>query len=217
MYCCLRLRRLQYLVKEPSACLDPSKSISKHPLEGHHYNLQKFESDRDENYKVVRDVCVKLANEARKFLDDRSLQAGPTEMESYRRFLKNLHFPEINQRQEEIKEAYKKTFQWIFDQTGDAVTPWSNYIDWLANGSGTYWINGKPGSGKSTLMSYICEDKRTLDALTVWSDNKKLLIPTFFFWAAGNSLQKTTVGLLRSLIYQILKGNPSLYTLLSSG
>ena len=124
--------------------------------------------------------------------------------EQRKKFLDSLHFPELNQRQEEIKDAYKKTFRWIFDQSGEAVRPWSNFIDWLANGSGTYWINGKPGSGKSTLMSYICQDSRTKSALSEWVGQKQLLMPTFFFWAAGSGLQHSIVGLLRSLIYQIL-------------
>ena len=125
-------------------------------------------------------------------------------------FLASLHFPEINCRQEEIKEAHQKTFQWIFDPSGERVRPWSNFIDWLQNGSGTYWVNGKAGSGKSTLMSYIHQDPRTKNALNQWVGSRKLLVPAFFFWLAGTRLQKTVSGLLRSLIYQILSENKSL-------
>ena len=70
-------------------------------------------------------------------------------------FLKSLYFPEIHSRQEEIANAHKKTFQWIFDESGEKVRPWSNFIEWLEEGSGTYWISGKAGSGKSTLMNYV--------------------------------------------------------------
>lgn len=220
------------MITQESACLDISKSTYRHPLNRHHYNLQKFESALDEEYKVVRDTCVRLAKDARRFLYDQSkvkLHGYNTSTVPFRRdldfvdrgdilsqigergsrpadnaYIRSLHFPEISQRQEEIKDAYKRTFQWIFDETGKAVRPWSNFIDWLVKGSGTYWINGKPGSGKSTLIGYISQDPRTKSALLQWAGSKELLTPTFFFWAAGTNLQQSIIGLLRSLNYQIL-------------
>ncbi|KAI0126414.1 hypothetical protein BJ170DRAFT_733728 [Xylariales sp. AK1849] len=36
---------------------------------------------------------------------------------------------------------------------------WDNFLHWLESGEHVYWIGGKPGSGKSTLMKYIvCDD-----------------------------------------------------------
>ena len=125
--------------------------------------------------------------------------------EDYRkRFTESLFFPEIYSRQETITEAYEQTFQWIFDESGKAVRPWSNFNQWLERCEGTYWINGKAGSGKSTLMSFICTNARATASLKVWSDTKELVTPTFFFWNPGSAMQKSTIGLLRSLIYQIL-------------
>lgn len=57
----------------------------------------------------------------------------------FREFLYSLHFREIESRQEEIADAHKETFQWIFDRSIDAVRPWSNFVDWLETGMGTYW------------------------------------------------------------------------------
>lgn len=131
--------------------------------------------------------------------------------EKYRtEVLASLHFPEIKSRQEEIKDAHKQTFQWIFDQSGRKIRPWSNFVNWLEEGSGFYWINGKAGSGKSTLMNYVQEDSRTIEALRKWAGSKNLIVPVFFFWAAGSDLQKSLCGLLRSLIYQLLKEEPGL-------
>jgi len=131
------------------------------------------------------------------------------------RILDDLFFPALRARQEELKEAHKQTFQWIFDRTGAALRPWSNFAEWLEGGQAIYWINGKAGSGKSTLMNTIYQDKRTVTALKVWSGSRQLLTPTFFFWSTGSELQKTSVGLLRSLIYQIITTAPSLITRLS--
>ena len=141
-------------------------------------------------------------------------------------FLKSLWFPEIDRRSETIREAHEKTFQWIyrsdgfdgsdvFDKVQQSGGPddfqkgacrWDNFVEWLEGGEGTYWINGKAGSGKSTLMSYIVQDERTLSSLRIWSGVKDILIPRFFFWNAGKELEKSSQGLLRSLIYQSLQG-----------
>lgn len=57
----------------------------------------------------------------------------------FQKFLNSLHFPSIESRQEEIADAHKETFQWIFDSSGNAVRPWSYFVDWLEAGQGTYW------------------------------------------------------------------------------
>ena len=132
------------------------------------------------------------------------------EREYRRKFLEALYFPEIYVRQESIAEAHSQTFQWIFDASGEEVRPWSNFVGWLESGHGIYWINGKAGSGKSTLISYISQDSRVISFLRSWSGPKKIIIPTFFFWNAGSPMQKTTIGLLRSLLYQILDQKPHL-------
>ncbi|KAL8827409.1 MAG: hypothetical protein Q9191_003205 [Dirinaria sp. TL-2023a] len=131
------------------------------------------------------------------------------EQEYYRRLLKSLWFTEIYSREERIADAHRQTFEWVFDQSGQALGPWDNFAQWLETGQNTYWINGKAGSGKSTLMSFLCEDARTKNSLMKWSGSKPLLTPKFFFWTAGTPLQKSVEGLLRSLIWQVLKEMPN--------
>ena len=62
-------------------------------------------------------------------------------------------------------------------------------------------------------MNYICQNHRTVDVLRTWSGTKELLILTFFFWNAGAALEKSSEGLLRSLLYQILERFPGLIPL----
>ena len=127
------------------------------------------------------------------------------------KYLDSLAFPEMRARQEIIIDPYSETFQWIFDESGKAVRPWGNFVEWLRNGQSIYWIQGKAGSGKSTLMSYICEDQRTEASLKTWAGAHELLIVPFFFWKAGNDrMQKTSAGLIRSLLHQILEKLPAL-------
>jgi NACHT domain len=124
-----------------------------------------------------------------------------------KKFLESLYYPEIHQRQEQISDAHKQTFDFIFDRTGQGVRHWSNFVEWLETGAGIYWINGKVGSGKSTLMNYITTDPRTMDSLHVWSQSSPILTLTFFFWNAGTQLQKSSLGLFRSLLYQLLQAH----------
>ena len=130
------------------------------------------------------------------------------EKESRTQLLKSLWFAEISSREETIAEAHSKTFQWIFDRSGQAVHPWDNFISWLETGEGIYWINGKFGSGKSTLMNFLCHDERTMKALTVWAKGKDILMPKFFFWSGGEQMQRSFEGLLRSLLWQVLQVFP---------
>ncbi|KAK2750104.1 hypothetical protein FQN57_004597 [Myotisia sp. PD_48] len=86
----------------------------------------------------------------------------------------------------------------------------SSLLAWLRTGDGVYHISGKPGSGKSTLMKFLCEHPRTVNELNSWAGQKKLVIARFFFWKAGSDLQKSIHGLLRSLLFEILRKCPNL-------
>ncbi|KAE8446759.1 hypothetical protein EG329_011664 [Mollisiaceae sp. DMI_Dod_QoI] len=118
--------------------------------------------------------------------------------------LDSLKFPSMCDRYDGIDDAHKRTFDWIFRHESN-VHSWSNFSDWLVQGAGIYWINGKPGSGKSTLMRYIYEDARTLSLLGQWAGSPdNLTVAAFFFWKSGTADQASQTGLLRSLLYTIL-------------
>ncbi|KAI4264434.1 MAG: hypothetical protein L6R42_000459, partial [Xanthoria sp. 1 TBL-2021] len=139
----------------------------------------------------------------------------------YDEVIKSLFYPDILSRQEQVDYAFdglEDSYEWIFqdpetreiieneEEHGPDMLPlWSDFAAWLEAGQGTYWIKGKAGSGKSTLMNYICQHDLKQEFLTDWSVDGQLLTPTYFFWAAGSRLQKSVDGLLRSLIYQMLK------------
>jgi NACHT domain len=65
------------------------------------------------------------------------------------------------------------------------------------------WIKGKPGVGKSTLVKHAM-----LYCQETFRDH---IIVAYFFNARGNELQKTSLGMLRSLLYQLLEKDPILY------
>lgn len=124
--------------------------------------------------------------------------------------LQSLRFPAIDHRHIEIPEAHCKTFRWILDESFDQPYEWSNFVQWLKSGKGLYWISGKAGSGKSTLMRFIFDHKDTRSHLQDWAQGFDLEIAGFFFWNSGTLEQRSQSGLLRSLLYQVLCRRPDL-------
>lgn len=116
----------------------------------------------------------------------------------------SLQAPEQDRRLEQIEDKFRNTFDWIYDRTEPG------FSDWLQRGTGLFWINGKPGSGKSTLMKFIFKDHRTSDLLTDWRRDTTDLCAAFFFHYRGTALQKSFEGLLRSILSQIISQRQSL-------
>lgn len=75
-----------------------------------------------------------------------------------------------------------------------------------------FFISGKPGSGKSTLMKSISQDPLTEELLQAWAlrDGKPLILASFYFWISGSPLQKNMEGLYRSILWEIFQQAPEL-------
>jgi ankyrin repeat protein len=92
-------------------------------------------------------------------------------------------------RQHDITEECDGTCAWLLEHP--------KYCNWLKQFPALLWIKGKPGAGKSTLMKYALREtkKQQVPDYTVAS---------FFFHGRGASMQRTALGLFRSLLHQIL-------------
>jgi hypothetical protein len=76
-----------------------------------------------------------------------------------------------------------------------------------------FWVQGKAGSGKSTFMKFLFEHEQTQVHLQRWAGGD-VIAAAFFFWRAGSSeLEKSYLGLLRALLYQVLQERPELIEL----
>ncbi|KAI0835337.1 hypothetical protein F5Y06DRAFT_138452 [Hypoxylon sp. FL0890] len=121
----------------------------------------------------------------------------------------SLDVPELHRRFEDIEKRSRYTFEWIYENDD------LEFSSWLRSGKGVYWISGKPGSGKSTLMKFIFDDPRTRDLLKHWRDENDPIIAGFFFHHRGSVLQKSLEGLIRSIVAQILRQRPALANFLT--
>jgi len=129
--------------------------------------------------------------------------------------LRSLSFESRPVRHSSIPSAHIKTFEWVFrshdsNGNGDPSTTRGDLLKWLAEGNGTFWVSGKPGSGKSTFMKFLADHPKTAAALNTWSSPGRLVVASHFFWSAGTPMQKSWQGLLQTLLYDIFRQLPDL-------
>jgi len=168
---------------------------------------QMFLEKIDERQQWQRDLIEEmLNNENLEFGEAPSLHSRAME-----HFLANLRFRGMPDRFDQVENAFEKTFKWLFQQTQRSKA-WYDFQTWLANDAhNIYWVSGKPGSGKSTLMKFIDANPDTATALKQWvTDPKELVRASFYFWSGGSHLHKSREGMLRSLLIQLFTQVPEL-------
>lgn len=160
------------------------------------------------------DIIHAIQQEKANARDGGLMQSIPHQLERHvylqSLLLRQLHFNGMEDRHNRVSQAHETTFQWLYQDPIDINTKWSSFTNWLASDSDVYWITGKAGSGKSTLMKYIYSDEQTFDGLELWCSGRELHTAAFFFWNSGSEMQMSQLGLLRSLLHQILSRCPSL-------
>ncbi|KAK4221550.1 hypothetical protein QBC38DRAFT_449071 [Podospora fimiseda] len=106
---------------------------------------------------------------------------------------KGLRYEDINQRRSEIRVKHPGTFEWVHT---------SSFRQWLTSeDEPIFWIIGKPGSGKSTLMISLVHSDQTL-VLAHHYPQRHIL--SHFFSADGGDLECNIKGLLCDLVSQLL-------------
>ncbi|KAF3057002.1 hypothetical protein CFAM422_012486 [Trichoderma lentiforme] len=134
------------------------------------------------------------------------------------RLLRSLKYESMNTRRTELEPAHEATYISIFDSldvnkepkgasSSSSAAAWSRFVQWLQSDERVFWIQGKPGAGKSTLMKFLLQHENTQKGVDKWSPNT--LILSHFFWKPGNNLQKNFRGLLCSLTHQLLSSEYS--------
>ncbi|KAI9712065.1 MAG: hypothetical protein M1820_001774 [Bogoriella megaspora] len=137
--------------------------------------------------------------------------ARSVEMQKSHKVLRSLYFTKLGARHADVPEAHENTFEWVFEvnkckDPGLGV----KLVEWMQFEDGIFWISGKPGSGKSTFMKFLYNHEKTRQALQAWAGSSKLVTAAHFFWSTGNENQKSQKGLLRSLLFEILRQAPEL-------
>ncbi|KAF7529190.1 hypothetical protein G7054_g9937 [Neopestalotiopsis clavispora] len=186
------------------------------PINENHSNMVKF-SENDPAYSIITDKLGKIVSQLNAPIESREESTGlisqndsiiiGTQVSAYKRrtdILESLDAPLRDNRLEQIEDKFHNTFDWVYDLQEPG------FNQWLQTGYGLFWINGKPASGKSTLMKFIFKDSRTNDLLFSWRTSADQICAAFFFHYRGAVMQKSFEGLLRSVLTQILQQCPRL-------
>ncbi|KAI1451810.1 hypothetical protein F4805DRAFT_463413 [Annulohypoxylon moriforme] len=183
-----------------------SQPLNIFPINENHSEMVKFRT-ADPNFNVpmsklreLRDDVVRTINEIPHSTIDIGLaERDRAESCTINNVMDSLRIPGQDHRFDTIDKNFRHTFKWVFDAQHTSLS------SWLGDESGMFWIHGKPGSGKSTLMKFIAEDKRTWEHLHEFSSGALGISAMFFFHDRGGLLQKSFEGLLRSILYQIIE------------
>jgi hypothetical protein len=116
----------------------------------------------------------------------------PEGSHSLKTFRRCLSFEHMETRLASIATAHPDTCGWIIGCP--QFKRWRDH-NLQAEHHGCLWIKGKPGAGKSTIMKNLLRYIETAEA----GDK----VVSFFFNARGATLERTTEGLYRSLLYQM--------------
>ncbi|KAH8900680.1 hypothetical protein GQ53DRAFT_616883, partial [Thozetella sp. PMI_491] len=168
-------------------------------LEANHRDMCRFDGANDPNYRKVsgelrhiyKSIQTIFRESANEVLDKYlSLDAYSQAC------LNSLRFPRMDARLATIRSPMIKTCIWLAQN--------ETYIAWVQRKNvgthhGLLRILGKPGSGKSTLV------KSAMRRAASDPRHQKDCIAGFFFDAKGEPLERTSQGLFRSLLFQILK------------
>jgi hypothetical protein len=134
--------------------------------------------------------------------------------------VRRLQFEAFQAREAAIADSILQTYSWIYDREGTRpggeALKWSCFPDWLETPAlPTYWITGRPGSGKSTIMKLIQRNPALSTHLGKWASNLPLVITSYYAWNSGTTPQKSLQGLQRTLLCQALELKPELLPILA--
>jgi hypothetical protein len=164
------------------------------------------------------DVVAKGLNDIRTLLQSlMRLSTGRIKKEKQQRVIEALRFPAMDERYIDVPNAAANTYGWILSasEQSDPCVEKARiaFKQWLSSTDGSdgsiFHISGKPGSGKSTLMKFICDHPQTMTDLRGWAGASHLVVSHFFFWRHGHVLQRTIRGLVRALLASVLAQIPN--------
>lgn len=152
---------------------------------GHEFsNIQARENARmniGDTYTAEKIIFNQLTNRTGTEQDDKQID-----------LLEALAFEHMDTRLASISAAQGDTCRWLFDT--------QEYRRWRRGFRRSrrrfLWIKGKPGAGKSTMMRLAFHEAAR--------DFRKSIVTGYFFNARGHSMAKSTQGMYRSMLHQIL-------------
>jgi hypothetical protein len=199
--------------RKATSASDAPGNVMIHSLSGY---LSEKEEER-QLYLLREAMDVKLAslhsaageNTVRSALDFQVPGARKSTLQTD--FVLSLHYREREYRESAISSPNYKTFKCMF--SSDTARKNADFPLWLASSSSSlFWITGKAGSGKSTLMKYVSDFQSKGEGATLcrkhlgrWARSSELATASFYFWASGAEIQASQKAMYQSLLFQLLR------------
>jgi hypothetical protein len=192
-------------------------------------NLETIAKEISNRQKDLGELVKTKATETQNLVIEHLDQSNLSLIDKGRqeKVLASLKAAKLNNRRNMIDRPHASTFAWIFqpgltDRIALSEFEWewrksrqpqqmqqNPFYLWCQDAtSKIFWISGKAGSGKSTLMKYLVDSDDTKRLLNSASPNTLLL--AHFLWAGGIMEERTVKNLLCSLLHQILAKEPTL-------
>ncbi|KAG6372884.1 ankyrin repeat-containing domain protein [Boletus reticuloceps] len=163
---------------------------------GHNIVVQGFPADAEASPAIttVQETVHyqdrhAVSQRRREVKNDKQRKEEEKELEEILKWLDGLtcaekHDVTLSLRQED-------TCKWLFDTT--------QYKMWRDGESGSFWLRGKPGAGKSVLVSFV------IDSLKNDPGRCKGEILTFFYCDFRNERSTNSAEVMRSILSQLLR------------
>jgi hypothetical protein len=163
-------------------------------LYANHRTMARFGSISDVNFQRVTSIITQWLD---KIIDNSKFKLDLNLRTEYDSCLKSLNVSEAHLRQQQVENVYPGTYSWIVETQADLV-------HFLAGEkrSPVFWIQGIPGSGKSTAMKYAFTHELVQKSLHR-SDPNPWVLSSFFFHDRGSFNQKSLGSFLRESLFQI--------------
>ena len=85
-----------------------------------------------------------------------------------------------------------------------------SFLSFMEHDNGIFFISGKAGSGKSTLMKFLGDHDRVKALAESWAGDKTLVFAPFYFWNSGDRVQMSLEGFYRTVLFKILQKCPEM-------
>lgn len=165
-------------------------TVNGHVIHGNYIASANVPSvDRESTYSTAQQTAPQNASDV-------------LSIEEKQNLISLLRFDQLDARLTTVKREQPKTCVWLLKRKD--YRRWIN-SDILDGADGFFWIRGNPGTGKSIAMKFLCQK---LESKFRKQPNK--IVVSFFFNARGASLEKSTLGLYRSLLYTLFSRDSSL-------
>lgn len=172
------------------------------PIYRDHRELIRFENAEDDAYRLVFQTLQ--AKISALLNQDESKAHQDVTKQMRMECLRSLKFAESVKRANDISEPSENTLGWLSEEE-------VGYTKWLEQDRGIYWVGGKPGSGKSTLMKEMASQYHEKYS------KKGSVTATHFFDDRGTFLERSFEGFLKSTLEQFMRQEPLLFDCLMEG